>query len=145
MPIGWKINTIIFIFNISDTISRNFSNCFKVPNSDEEIIQSRKNKKIALNVVAIGRLILLGTFVGVCAAEKYNVIDSIYLNIIVILNTMLLAMTGGFATTLAFGLATDSVENEHKGKAGSCASLSLIFGIFTGTFGGILMDKFIAF
>ena len=49
------------------------------------------------------------------------------------INVALLAVTNGIGTTLCFGIAPDTVEDEYKGAAGTSLSFFLIVGIFLGS------------
>lgn len=132
MSMGWKINTIIFLFNVCDTIGKSIVN----------YITPTKTK---LYLIGFGRITLAVAFYHVLYCEHNKSMSPETVSYLTLLNVGLLAITSGMMCSLCFGLAPNQVENEWKGKAGSSVSLCLVIGIFFGSFAGILMDKITTF
>lgn len=126
---GWKINTIIFLYNLFDTIGRKLVGYIKKPT------------KCHLITTTALRFIFLWSFPFVIYLEKYNKLDSGLIGVLSVLNTSLVALTNGIATILCFSLAPEQVEGELKAKAGSSVSLCLAVGLFLGSFLANVMDK----
>ena len=132
MSIGWKINTIIFLFNLFDTFGRKLLACVKKPS------------KLLLYIVSILRLAFFFTFPGLIYLEKYNIINNPnIIGILSVINVSLMALTSGFVLNLSLSLAPEQVENNLKAKAGSCISLCLSIGLFCGSFTANVLDKII--
>ena len=132
LPIGFKINSFIFCFNLCDTIAR-------------KLVAYIKPTKTKLYVFTISRLVLIPSFVLVSYAENYKLLPDNLLSLLALVNVALLALTSGVVNNLAFALAPEQVEDEWKGQAGSSVSLCLIIGIFLGSFAGIFVDKLTTF
>lgn len=115
----YKINTIILIYNVFDTIGRYI------------VAKVEPTKKLNL-IITLGRSILLFTLVFNDYCQKSLDLDINLTSIFLILNVGLLAATNGISTTLCFGIAPNQVENEYKGQAGTSLSFFLIVGIFLG-------------
>lgn len=126
---GWKINTIIFLYNLFDTIGRKLVGYIKKP------------AKWQLTTTTVLRFIFLCTFPFVVYLEKYNKLTSGLIGVLSVLNTSIMALTNGVANNLCFSLAPEQVEGELKAKAGSSVSLCLAFGLFLGSFLANVMDK----
>jgi MFS family permease len=120
MDDSYRTNTIIFIFNICDTLGRKFPQILTLPKS-------------RLSLLVFLRMSFLFTFplVGVLLGNTWISPNS--LSILTILNMSLFAFSSGYITSTAFSLAPDQVPNELKGKSGSSISFFLIIGIFTGS------------
>ena len=132
MSIGWKINTIIFLFNLFDTFGRKLLACVKKPS------------KLLLYIVSILRLAFFFTFPGLIYLEKYNIINNPnIIGILSVINVSLMALTSGFVLNLSLSLAPEQVENNLKAKAGSCISLCLSIGLFCGSFTENFLNKII--
>ena len=132
MSIGWKINTIIFLFNLFDTFGRKLLACVKKPS------------KLLLYIVSILRLAFFFTFPGLIYLEKYNIINNPnIIGILSVINVSLMALSSGFVLNLSLSLAPEQVENNLKAKAGSCISLCLSIGLFCGSFTANVLDKII--
>ena len=129
LSMGWKINTIIFIFNLFDTIGR-------------KLLSYINPSKCILYSFSFLRTILLFTFPLVCYCENHKILDNNMISILSIINVILLSISNGFLSSLCFALGPEQVEGEMKGKAGSSVSLCLSFGIFLGTFGAMIMQKY---
>ena len=132
LPIGWKINTIIFLFNVFDTIAKT-------------LVGYLTPTKGKLYFFSFSRILLICSFYYVCYAESFNLLKPEIISYIVLVNVILLSMTGGFVNSLSFALAPGQVQDEWKGKAGSSVSLSLIIGICLGSFSGIIFNNLIDF
>ena len=126
---GWKINTIIFLYNLFDTIGRKLVGYIKKP-----------TKCHLITTIAL-RFIFLCSFPFVIYLEKYNKLSSGLIGVLSVLNTSLMALTNGIANNLCFSLAPEQVEGELKAKAGSSVSLCLSVGLFIGSFLANVMDK----
>ena len=129
LSMGWKINTIIFIFNLFDTIGR-------------KSLSYINPSKCILYSFSFLRTILLFTFPLVCYCENHKILDNNIISILLIFNVILLSISNGFLSSLCFALGPEQVEGEMKGKTGSNVSLCLSFGIFLGTFGAMIMQKY---
>ena len=127
---GWRINTIIFLYNLFDTIGRKLVGYIKKP------------AKWQLTTITILRFLFLCSFPLVIYLEKYNKLSINIIGVLSILNTCLMAMTNGIANNLCFSLAPEQVEGELKAKAGSSVSLCLAVGLFLGSFLANVIDKF---
>ena len=132
LSIGWKINTIIFLFNLFDTIAKSLTS-YLTPS------------KFKLYFFSIIRLGLIGSFYYTAYAEFYQTSSSDIISYLAIINVILLSMTSGFVNCYSFALAPGQVEDEWKGKAGSSVSLSLVIGICSGTFLGIVFNNLTTF
>ena len=128
---GWASTTVMLIFNIFDTIGR-------------QILSFFKPRKSILYVVALSRIILVITLplnVFSDRSEKFG--DRTGNGIFLIINMILLSFTNGLASSLAFALAPEQVENEKKGRASKCVGFFNIFGIFLGTCLAFAMDAIV--
>lgn len=119
LPMNWKPNTVITIFNVVDTIGRNMLNCIKP-------------RKILFYILTIVRIILVATIPLNVYFDTHGY-NEIYCSVFLILNVVFLAVTNGLCTSLAFAIAPTMVEDNMKGKAGSSVGFFNIVGIFTGT------------
>ena len=125
------INTILFIYNIFDTIGRS-------------LVSNVKPTKKLSYVVILGRGVLLFTlFFNYALDKRYNISSNVTSTLLVI-NVAILAITNGVGTSLCFGLAPASVKDELKGQAGSSISFFLILGIFLGSCLAFLSMKIMA-
>ena len=126
MSDGYRINTLMTLFNLFDTLGRNFPKLYQI-------------KEKGLILISFFRLIFMFTFPFLIILETRNWSGSTFSSIYAVVNMMLFSFTSGYATSTAFSLAPDSVEESLKGKSGSCLSFMLIVGIFSGTlFSGIM-------
>lgn len=128
---GWASTTVMLIFNIFDTIGR-------------QILSFFKPRKSILYVVALSRIILVITLplnVFSDRSEKFG--DRTGNGIFLVINMILLSFTNGLASSLAFALAPEQVENEKKGRASKCVGFFNIFGIFLGTCLAFAMDAIV--
>lgn len=128
---GWSSTTVMLIFNIFDTIGR-------------QILSFFKPRKCILYVVALSRIILVITLplnVFSDRSEKFG--DRTGNGIFLVINMILLSFTNGLASSLAFALAPEQVENEKKGRASKCVGFFNIFGIFLGTCLAFAMDAIV--
>ena len=126
---GWKINTIIFLYNLFDTIGRKLVGYIKKP------------AKWQLTSLTIFRLLFFCSFPLVIYLDKYNKLDRNIMGVLSILNTCLMSLTNGLANNLCFSLAPEQVEGELKAKAGSSVSFCLAVGLFCGSFLANVIDK----
>ena len=126
---GWKINTIIFLFNLFDTIGRKLVGYIKKP------------AKWQLISLTIFRFLFFCSFPLVIYLDKYNKLDRNIIGVLSMLNTCLMSMTNGLANNLCFSLAPEQVEGELKAKAGSSVSFCLAVGLFLGSFLANIIDK----
>ena len=126
---GWKVNTIIFLYNLFDTVGRKLVGYIKKPT------------KCHLITTTILRFLFLCSFPLVIYLEKYNHLNTTFIGVLSALNTVLMALTNGIANNLCFSLAPEQVQGELKAKAGSSVSLCLAFGLFLGSFLANVMDK----
>ena len=126
---GWKINTIIFLYNLFDTVGRKLVGYIKKP------------AKWHLISTTVLRFLFLLSFPCVIYLEKYNKLGINAIGVLSILNTVLMALTNGIANNLCFSLAPEQVEGELKAKAGSSVSLCLAVGLFLGSFLANVIDK----
>ena len=127
---GWKINTIIYFYDILDTLGRKLIGYIKKP------------AKWQLTLTTILRFGFLCSFPFVIYLDKYNIINRNLIGVLSILNTSLMAFTNGIANNLCFSLAPEQVEGELKAKAGSSVSFCLAIGLFIGSFLANVIDKF---
>ena len=128
---GWASTTVMLIFNIFDTIGR-------------QILSFFKPRKSILYVVALSRIILVITLplnVFSDRSEKFG--DRTGNGIFLVINMILLSFTNGLASSLAFALAPEQVENEKKGRASKCVGFFNIFGIFLVTCLAFAMDAIV--
>lgn len=126
---GWKVNTIIFLYNLFDTIGRKLVGYIKKP------------AKWHLISTTVLRFLFLLSFPFVIYLEKYNILGTNIVGVLNVLNTVLMALTNGIANNLCFSLAPEQVEGELKAKAGSSVSLCLAVGLFLGSFLANVIDK----
>ena len=124
---GWKLNIILTLFNIFDTIGR-------------KLVVYLPLTKFVYGTISILRLLSLGTSFYICYADYNKLLNLIIMGILIIVNTAFIGCTGGICTTMGYGLAPNYVDNEWKGKAGSSVSIFLATGIALGSILGIKMD-----
>lgn len=128
---GWASTTVMLIFNIFDTIGR-------------QILSFFKPRKSILYVVALSRIILVITLpLNVLSDRSEKFGDRTGNGIFLVINMILLSFTNGLASSLAFALAPEQVENEKKGRASKCVGFFNIFGIFLGTCLAFAMDAIV--
>ena len=120
LPMNWKPNTVVTIFNVLDTIGRNLLNFIKP-------------RKILLYIFSLGRAIVLITLPLNIYFDTHAGYDKTWCSVFLIINVSILAITNGLCTSLSYALAPMEVEDHMKGKAGSTVSFFNICGIFTGT------------
>ena len=129
LSLGWKINTIIFTFNVFDTIGR-------------KLLSYVNPTKFILYFLSLLRIILLITFPYICYCENHKLLSDNLISIFSICNVIILGISNGFLNSLCFALAPEQVEGNMKGKAGSSVSLCLSLGLFLGTFCAIYFQKY---
>ena len=127
---GWKINTIIFLYNLFDTVGRKLVGYIKKP------------AKCHLITITIFRFLFFCSFPLVIYLDKYHKLNTNIIGVLSILNTSLMSMTNGLANNLCFALAPEQVEGELKAKAGSSVSFCLAVGLFLGSLLANVIDKF---
>jgi hypothetical protein len=131
MPIGWKVNTIIFIFNVCDTIGRYLPNYITVG-------------KRGYYFLVFSRFIFLITYPLAVFFDKYQIFGDTFVGIYCIINMIVFGLTNGIVSTLSFVLGITACRDELKATAGSSLSFTLICGIFTGTiFATVVMKNII--
>ena len=116
----YNSNTVVFIFNVFDTIGR-------------YLVNLMPKTKLFNNIVIINRSFLLFTLVFNWYCQDALELDLTLTSILLIINVAILALTNGIGTTLCFGIAPNEVEDEYKGLAGTSLSLFLIVGICLGS------------
>lgn len=117
---GTKINTILLIFNISDTIGRKLGGKVDI---------SMKN----IYMVMFSRVILIVSILFNIYGEKTQLLGKYVVYILTILNPALLAISNGIGCSLCFAIAPSQVEKKLAGRAGSCVSFFLVVGLFFGS------------
>jgi hypothetical protein len=129
---SYKINTLIAIFNIFDTLGRKFPAL--IPMS-----------KKTLYLVSFLRFTFLFSFPLVGGAlNKSDWISTNELSYLTIFNMVIFAFSNGYVTSTTFSLAPEQVQEDLKGKSGSSISFFLIMGIFSGSlFATAVMQNFV--
>ena len=116
----YSINTVIFVYNIFDTLGR--------------VLVGKITPSKKLNaIVILGRSFLLFTVVFNYYCQDGLKWDSTLTTILLFINMAIFASTNGIGTTLCFALAPNEVEDKYKGQAGISISFFLIIGIFLGS------------
>eukprot|EP00340_Litonotus_pictus_P006897 CAMPEP_0170514870 /NCGR_PEP_ID=MMETSP0209-20121228/1395_1 /TAXON_ID=665100 ORGANISM="Litonotus pictus, Strain P1" /NCGR_SAMPLE_ID=MMETSP0209 /ASSEMBLY_ACC=CAM_ASM_000301 /LENGTH=300 /DNA_ID=CAMNT_0010799125 /DNA_START=413 /DNA_END=1315 /DNA_ORIENTATION=- len=117
---AWYFNTVVFIFNVFDTIGRYLPNYTKM---------SLHTLKLCI-VIKVFLFILFGIFF---VLDKYHYIGVTISSLITIVLMTGLGLTNGYLASKCFYYAPQQVDNELKGRAASSISFFLVTGIFTGT------------
>ena len=112
--------TVITIYNAFDTVGR-------------YLVKVLPKTKLFNAIIILGRSILLFTLVFNWYCQDNLNMPLWSTSILLILNVALLAVTNGIGTTLTFGIAPETVEDEYKGLAGTSLSFFVIVGIFLGS------------
>ena len=116
----YSINTVIFVYNIFDTLGR--------------VLVGKITPSKKLNaIVILGRSFLLFTVVFNYYCQDGLELDPTLTTILLFINMAIFASTNGIGTTLCFALAPNEVEDKYKGQAGISISFFLIIGIFLGS------------
>ena len=116
----YSINTVIFVYNIFDTLGR--------------VLVGKITPSKKLNtIVILGRSFLLFTVVFNYYCQDGLGWDPTLTTILLFINMAIFASTNGIGTTLCFALAPNEVEDKYKGQAGISISFFLIIGIFLGS------------
>ena len=131
MDIGYRVNTLICIFNVSDTLGRNFPKLVKLP-------------KNGVYILGFLRFIFLFTFPLIVSLQSTFLVGNVTVGILACINMTLCAFTNGYLTSSVFSMAPDQVPDELKGKSGSSISFYLICGIFSGTLFATFVIKYLA-
>lgn len=127
----YMINTVIFVYNIFDTLGR-------------LLVGKIKPSKKLNTIVILGRSFLLFTVVFNYYCQEKLIPEQINLTtILLFINMAIFASTNGIGTTLCFALAPNEVEDKYKGQAGISISFFLIIGIFIGTCTAFISDAII--
>ena len=116
----FSINTVIFVYNIFDTLGR-------------VLVGKIKPSKKLNTIVILGRSFLLFTVVFNYYCQDGLEWNSTLTTILLFINMAIFASTNGIGTTLCFALAPNEVEDKYKGQAGISISFFLIIGIFIGS------------
>ena len=116
----FSINTVIFVYNIFDTLGR-------------ILVGKIKPSKKLNTIVILGRSFLLFTVVFNYYCQDGLEWNSTLTTILLFINMAIFASTNGIGTTLCFALAPNEVEDKYKGQAGISISFFLIIGIFIGS------------
>ncbi|MCQ2819122.1 MAG: hypothetical protein MJ252_17810 [archaeon] len=125
LPIGIKINVILFVFNICDVIGRDYvAQCIPV-------------KTLHLTLIDASRFIMIPLVCFAVYAEAKNLLSPSVISIISLLNPLILGITNGAATSRIFNLGCNAVEGDLKGRVASSLVFFLTIGIFTGSFSSI--------
>lgn len=122
---GYHVNTIIFIYNASDTLGRQLVSYIKKP-----------TKKL-LYLISFLRIIFLVLIPGIPYLKAKLAFD---MSILTCLSVSLMALTNGVANNLCFALAPEQVEGDLKAKAGSSISFFLAVGLFAGSLVGNVLE-----
>ena len=126
----FSINTVIFVYNIFDTLGR--------------IIVGKITPSKKLNtIVILGRSFLLFTVVFNYYCQDGLEWDPTLTTILLFINMAIFASTNGIGTTLCFALAPNEVEDKYKGQAGISISFFLIIGIFIGSLTAFITNAII--
>ena len=126
----YSINTVIFVYNIFDTLGR--------------IIVGKITPSKKLNtIVILGRSFLLFTVVFNYYCQDGLEWDPTLTTILLFINMAIFASTNGIGTTLCFALAPNEVEDKYKGQAGISISFFLIIGIFIGSLTAFITNAII--
>ena len=118
---GWKVNSIIFLFNLSDTIGRKLVILFK----DPQLWQ--------LYTISLLRLSFLVFIPYLSYVNKTGLLSSNIISVLNIIAVGLMAASSGMANSLCFSLAPNQVKGALKARAGSCVSFCLSVGLFVGS------------
>lgn len=117
---GLYFNTIVFIFNVFDTIGRYGPNYVKISLHQ-------------LKIHSFIRLLLFLLFGIIVALQKYGYLTGVISSIISLILMIVLGLSNGYYCSKCFYYAPQLVSDELKGKAASFTSFCLILGIFTGS------------
>jgi len=122
---GYHVNTIIFIYNASDTLGRQLVSYIKKPTKKQ------------LYLISFLRIIFLVLIPGIPYLKAKLAFD---MSILTCLSVSLMALTNGVANNLCFALAPEQVEGDLKAKAGSSISFFLAVGLFAGSLIGNVLE-----
>ena len=125
ISIGYHVNTIIFIYNASDTLGRQLVGYIKKPTKKQ------------LYLLSFLRIIFLVLIPGIPYLKAKLGFD---MSILTCLSVSLMALTNGIANNLCFALAPEQVEGDLKAKAGSSISFFLAVGLFAGSLVGNVLE-----
>ena len=125
ISLGYHVNTIIFLFNMFDTLGRQLVSYIKKPT------------KTHLYLISFSRLLFLFLIPGIPYLKNKVTFD---MSIITCLSVSLMALTNGVANNLCFALAPEQVEGDLKAKAGSSVSFFLAVGLFAGSLIGNVIE-----
>ena len=118
MSSGYHVNSIIFLYNIFDTLGRQLVSYIKKPSKKQ------------LYLISFARILFLVLIPGIPYLKtKFNYDMSILTSI----SVSLMSLTNGVANNLCFALAPEQVEGDLKAKAGSSVSFFLAVGLFAGS------------
>jgi hypothetical protein len=126
----FSINTVIFVYNIFDTLGR-------------ILVGKIKPSKKLNTIVILGRSFLLFTVVFNYYCQDGLEWNSTLTTILLFINMAIFASTNGIGTTLCFALAPNEVEDKYKGQAGISISFFLIIGIFIGSLTAFITNAII--
>ena len=126
----FSINTVIFVYNIFDTLGR-------------VLVGKIKPSKKLNTIVILGRSFLLFTVVFNYYCQDGLEWNSTLTTILLFINMAIFASTNGIGTTLCFALAPNEVEDKYKGQAGISISFFLIIGIFIGSLTAFITNAII--
>ena len=122
---GYHVNTIIFLYNLSDTVGRQLVSYIKKPT---------KKQLYLLSFLRIIFLVLIPGLPYIKAKLEFDI------SILTCLSVSLMALTNGIANNLCFALAPEQVEGNLKAKAGSSVSFFLSVGLFAGSLIGNVIE-----
>lgn len=122
---GYHVNTIIFLYNLFDTLGRQLVSYIKKPTKKQ------------LYLLSFFRIIFLVLIPGIPYLKTKLEFD---MSILTCLSVSLMALTNGIANNLCFALAPEQVEGDLKAKAGSSVSFFLAVGLFAGSLVGNVIE-----
>ena len=118
--VSYKSVTIIFTYNLFDTIGR-------------FLVKLMKPTKFANMIILLGRSIFFFTIIfnHYCQVKLGSSLT--FTSIYLLANVAILGVTNGMGATLTFGLASEVAEDEIKKQTGGSIGFFSILGIFLGS------------
>lgn len=117
---SYVANSIVTIFNVSDTIGR-------------KVVSYFTPTKRILTIISLFRILFLVSIALNSILSNSNDSRIMICSIAIIANMFLFGFSNGICTSICYAIAPTVVEEELKGKAGSSISFFNIVGIFLGT------------
>ena len=118
--VSYKSVTIIFTYNLFDTIGR-------------FLVRLMKPTKFADMIILLGRTILFFTIIFNHYCQVKLGASLTFTSIYLLANVAILGVTNGMGATLTFGLASEVAEDEIKKQTGGSIGFFSILGIFLGS------------